>query len=84
MIPYLDVQNLTKSFGAQVLFHDLCFSIGEGQRVGLIKSKTGSMATAIKLSNRLKEIFPDDPTKADFALFGLGVDEAANEEKTTV
>lgn len=56
----------------------------EALRLGLIESKTGSMDTAIKLSNRLKEIFPDDPTKADFALFGLGVDEAANEEKTTV
>jgi len=47
----------------------------EAQKLGLIESKTGSMATAIKLTNRLKEFFPDDPTKADFALFGLGVDE---------
>ena len=34
--PYLDVQNLTKSFGALVLFKDICFSIAEGQKVGLI------------------------------------------------
>ena len=34
--PYLDVQNLTKSFGAHVLFEDISFSIAEGQRVGLI------------------------------------------------
>lgn len=47
----------------------------EAQKLGLIASKTGSMATAIKLTNKLKEFFPDDPTKADFALFGLGVDE---------
>lgn len=35
-IPYLDVQNLTKRFGAQVLFENISFSIAEGQKVGLI------------------------------------------------
>lgn len=35
-IPYLDVQNLTKRFGAQVLFEKISFSIAEGQKVGLI------------------------------------------------
>ena len=35
-IPYLDVQNLTKSFGALLLFEDISFSIAEGQKVGLI------------------------------------------------
>ena len=40
--PYLDVQNLTKSFGALMLFQDICFSIAEGQKVGLIaKNGTG-------------------------------------------
>ena len=42
MVPYLDVQNLTKSFGALVLFKDICFSVAEGQKVGLIaKNGTG-------------------------------------------
>ena len=35
-IPFLDVQNLTKRFGAQVLFEDISFSIAEGQKVGLV------------------------------------------------
>ena len=35
-IPYLDVQNLTKRFGAQVLFDKISFSIAEGQKVGLV------------------------------------------------
>ena len=35
-IPYLDVQNLTKRFGAQVLFNDISFSVAEGQKVGLV------------------------------------------------
>lgn len=42
IIPYLDVQNLTKSYGALVLFHHISFSISEGQHVGLIaKNGTG-------------------------------------------
>ena len=41
-VPYLDVQNLTKSFGALLLFEDISFSIAEGQKVGLIaKNGTG-------------------------------------------
>lgn len=40
--PFIDIQNVTKSFGAQVLFNDVSFSIAEGQRVGLIaKNGTG-------------------------------------------
>ena len=35
-IPYLDVQNLTKRFGVQVLFDNISFSIAEGQKVGLV------------------------------------------------
>ncbi|MCR4774175.1 MAG: ABC-F family ATP-binding cassette domain-containing protein [Prevotella sp.] len=41
-IPFLDVQNLTKTFGAQVLFRNISFSISQGQHVGLIaKNGTG-------------------------------------------
>ena len=41
-IPYLDVQNLTKSFGDLLLFHQVSFSVAEGQRIGLIaKNGTG-------------------------------------------
>ena len=40
--PFVDIQNLTKSFGAQVLFENISFSIAEGQRIGLIaKNGTG-------------------------------------------
>lgn len=40
--PFIDIQNVTKSFGAQVLFDDISFFIAEGQRVGLIaKNGTG-------------------------------------------
>ena len=40
--PYVDVQNLSKSFGALNLFSNISFSIAEGQKVGLIaKNGTG-------------------------------------------
>lgn len=48
----------------------------EATKLGIITSKSTSMSAAIKLSNKLKEFWPDDPIKGDFALFGLGVDES--------
>lgn len=40
--PFIDVQGLTRSFGAQVLFKNISFSIAEGQKVGIIaKNGTG-------------------------------------------
>lgn len=46
MIPYIDVQNLSKSFGAHVLFENISFSISEGQHVGLI-AKNGTGKTTL-------------------------------------
>ncbi len=45
----------------------------EARRFGLISNKNVSMSVALKLTQKLAEIFPDDPTKGDFALFGYGV-----------
>jgi uncharacterized protein (TIGR02757 family) len=45
----------------------------QSERLGLITSKTASMTAARKLSAVLATIFPDDPLKGDFALFGHGV-----------
>ena len=53
MIPYLDIQHLTKSFGALTLFRDISFSIGEGQKVGLIaKNGTGKSTLLSILSGK--------------------------------
>ncbi len=49
MTPFLDVQNLTKSFGAQVLFQNINFSVGEGQRVGLIAKNGTGKSTLMKI-----------------------------------
>ena len=39
-------------------------------RLGLVKRRTPDLQTAIEITDRFAEIFPDDPTKGDFALFG--------------
>lgn len=44
--PYLQVDNLTKSFGDLVLFQDISFGIAEGQRIGLI-AKNGTGKTTL-------------------------------------
>ncbi|SFG11265.1 ribosomal protection-like ABC-F family protein [Prevotella sp. KH2C16] len=49
MTPYLDVQNLNKSFGAQVLFRNLSFSIAEGQKVGLIARNGTGKSTLLSI-----------------------------------
>ena len=48
-IPYLDVQNLSKRFGAQVLFENISFSIAEGQRVGLIAQNCTGKSTLLAM-----------------------------------
>ena len=47
--PVLDVQNLTKRFGAKVLFEDISFSIAEGQRVGLIAQNGTGKSTLLAI-----------------------------------
>ena len=47
--PYLDVQNLTKSFGSLVLFEDISFSIAEGQKVGLIAKNGMGKSTLLSV-----------------------------------
>lgn len=49
--PYLDVQNLSKSFGAQVLFTDMSFSIAEGQHVGLVAQNGTGKSTLLSILN---------------------------------
>lgn len=48
-IPYLDVQNLSKRFGAQILFENISFSIAEGQRVGLIAQNGTGKSTLLAM-----------------------------------
>ncbi len=50
----------------------------ESARLGLIApNAVASAKTAIDLTQKMAQVFPEDPTRADFALFGLGVDDSA-------
>lgn len=52
-LPYLDIQNLTKSFGAHVLFQDISFSVAEGHKIGLVaKNGTGKSTLLSILTGR--------------------------------
>ena len=47
--PYVDVQNLSKSFGALNLFSNISFSIAEGQKVGLIAKNGMGKSTLLSV-----------------------------------
>lgn len=46
MISYLQIENLTKTYGERVLFKDISFSVGKEQKVALI-AKNGSGKTSL-------------------------------------
>ena len=48
----------------------------EAKRLGLLATTQPSMRTAQKLTDELRKVFPDDPLKGDFALFGYGIQKA--------
>ena len=48
----------------------------EAVALGLTKRKPKDLATALQITDAFREIWPDDPVKGDFALFGYGVDNA--------
>ena len=47
--PFLDVRDLTKSFGALQLFEGVSFSVAEGQRVGLIAKNGSGKSTLLSI-----------------------------------
>ena len=49
MNSYLQVQNLTRRVGDKTLFSNLCFSIGEGQKVGLIARNGTGKSTLLNI-----------------------------------
>lgn len=48
-VAMLDIQGLTKSFGALKLFDNICFSISEGQKVGLIARNGTGKSTLLSI-----------------------------------
>ena len=47
--------------------------VSEAMKLGLLQSRCASMSAALRLTDAMREVFPDDPLKGDFALFGYGV-----------
>lgn len=42
MASFLQIENLTKSYGDHLLFHDITFGVNEGDKIGIIaKNGTG-------------------------------------------
>lgn len=52
--------------------------LAEARRLGLIKARCASLAVARRLRDVLADVFPGDPLKGDFALFGIGVDKSSD------
>lgn len=63
--PFLDKRTLIMPLDTHVLT--------EAANLGLVTSRNASMSAAIKLTKAMAQIFPEDPLKGDFALFGYGV-----------
>ena len=51
--------------------------IAEARRLGLLKGSSATMSVARRLTAALAEVFPGDPLRGDFALFGYGVSRSA-------
>ena len=49
--------------------------VSQAKRLGLLEGNSSSMSAALRLTESMRTIFPDDPLKGDFALFGYGVND---------
>ena len=52
--------------------------LSEAAALGLMKCRNATMPAARRLTSLMLEVFPDDPLKGDFALFGYGVQRDAS------
>lgn len=67
MIPFLDIQNLSKRFGERLLFDDISFAIGEGEKVGLIAQNGTGKSTLLSI------IAGDEPQDSGSVIFRNGI-----------
>jgi uncharacterized protein (TIGR02757 family) len=68
---WIDKKDLLMPLDTHVMQQSTKFSLIKPSSSGKVRSAT--LKTAIELTETMKEIFPSDPLKADFALFSLGV-----------
>ena len=55
MKSFLQIENLTKSFGDRVLFSDVTFGIYEGDKIGLIAKNGSGKTTLLRILMGLEE-----------------------------
>ena len=67
MIPFLDIQNLSKRFGERLLFGNISFAIGEGEKVGLIAQNGTGKSTLLSI------IAGDEPQDSGTVIFRNGI-----------
>lgn len=48
----------------------------QASSLGLTQRRQKDLTTALEITGAFRELFPDDPAKGDFALFGYGIDNA--------
>lgn len=54
--------------------------LNKARELGYLKRKSNDMKACIELTEKCREIAPNDPTSVDFALFGMGYEEAHPEQ----
>lgn len=67
MIPFLDIQNLSKRFGERLLFDNISFAVGEGEKVGLIAQNGTGKSTLLSI------IAGDEPQDSGSVIFRNGI-----------
>lgn len=67
MVPFLDIQNISKRFGERLLFDNITFAIGEGEKVGLIAQNGTGKSTLLSI------IAGDEPQDSGSVIFRNGI-----------
>ncbi len=67
MTPFLDIQNLSKRFGERLLFDNISFAIGEGEKVGLLAQNGTGKSTLLSI------ISGDEPQDSGSVIFRNGI-----------
>ena len=84
MNPLLDIQHLTKRFGALQLFNDISFSVGEGQKVGLIAHNGAGKSTLLNILSGHEDYDTGEIVKRNDASIAILEQSPVFESGTTV
>ena len=71
MISYLQIENLTKSFGDRILFENISLGIGEGDRIGLIAKNGAGKTTLLNILAGKENYDSPPPIRQNSRLYKL-------------